>query len=161
MERVRFRDCSCPGTPHDGLDGRDDGDYAFLRPALNFEGGAAAFRAIRAAQGNVERLSELVGPIYLRFGVTGWNLVDGDGAPVPVDPDYLVNELPYQDAFALVDKADDLYGSSVLAPLAKRIAAFSNAGRTGDTSTSATRRPSPARRSRSARSSTARASRAS
>ena len=31
---VRFRDCACPGTPH------EDGDIAELRPYLDYLGGA-------------------------------------------------------------------------------------------------------------------------
>jgi hypothetical protein len=37
---VRFRDCSCPGTPH------PDGDVAELRPYLDFAGGAEALAAV-------------------------------------------------------------------------------------------------------------------
>ncbi len=106
MPDVRFRDCACPGTPHDGLDGHDDGDIAVLRPFLDYAGGAeasAAFnRAVRTAElddeGNVKDLpqfAELVGPVYLRRGIVSWNVLDEHG-PVPVaeaEPGPALNEV--------------------------------------------------------------------
>ena len=149
---VRFRDCSCPGTPHDGVDGHDDGDIAVLRPFLDFAGGAeasAAFnKAVRTAEldddGNLMDLpqfAELVGPVYLRRGIRSWNVVDEQG-PVPIER---AVDLPYEQAFVIVDRADDLYGGQVLAPLVKPA---NGSSRTGPT-TAGSRRP--ARRSRPTR----------
>jgi porin len=51
-QAVRFRDCTCPGTPHDGRDGADDGDIVYLRPVLGFAAGAEALRMMGASDGD-------------------------------------------------------------------------------------------------------------
>lgn len=130
---VRFRDCSCPGTPH------PDGDIAELRPYLDYPGGAEALAAIGALGDDVARFAEVLGPIFIRRGVVEWNVVDEDG-PVPVTREAL-EALRWEDAYELADRADDLYGGQVLAPLVKRMNGSSKAGRTG----ASTRQP--ARRS--------------
>jgi hypothetical protein len=117
---VRFRDCTCPGTPH------PDGDVAYLRPYLDLAGGAAALAAIAKSDGTEGGIAPLVGPVYLRHGVHSWNVVDEDG-PVPVEA---VNELRWEDAYDLAEKADDLYGEQVLAPLVRRMSQPSKAGPT-------------------------------
>lgn len=156
---VRFRDCACPGAPH------PDGDVAYLRPHLNFAGGVAVVAALQqgseaAAAGDMTTLTGILGPVYLLHGMSGWNLLDADGEPVPFDAIRAVDELPFGDAFELVDKADDLYGKAVLGPLAKRTANSSPSGpMNGSSATSPTRKSSSARRSRSARSSSATATR--
>ena len=144
---VRFSDCRCPGAPH------PDGDVAYLRPFLDYAGGAEALRAMRAADGDVEKFAELVGPVYIRRGMVGWNRVDEDGDPVPlpVDPS---TELPYEEAYWLADRADDLYGGSVLAPLVKQLEMSSRTGPTAS-STSARSRSRSTRRKRSGSSSPA------
>ena len=126
---VRFRDCSCPGIPH------ADGDIAELRPYLDYPGGAEALAAIQSLDGDTARFAEVLGPVFIRRGVVSWNIVDADG-PVPVTPETL-NALRWEDAYELADRADDLYGGQVLAPLVKRMAASSPTGRTG----ASTRRP--------------------
>jgi hypothetical protein len=161
---VRFRDCACPGTPHTGTDGADDGDIARFRPHLNYVGGVAlvaAFQAgqVAAATGDIEGLATYVGPAYLRHGMVGWNLLDAEGNPVPFDAAKAVDELPFGDALGLVERADDLYGKAVLDPLAQRTANSSRRGRTnGNSQTSEIPTSSPRRPSRSARSSRAKAS---
>lgn len=163
LVRVRFRDCACPGTPHHGKDGTDDGDVAQLRPFLSFEGGAAAWAAIAdavtAGKMTGPHLVQYLGPPYLRYGVVGWNLVDGEGQPVAFSPEAAL-ELPFQDAYALVDKADDLYTAAVTAPLGLPTASSLPTGKTnGSSSTSAIPRSSSKRRSQSKSSSSAPASR--
>lgn len=133
---VRFRDCSCPGTPH------PDGDVAQLRPYLDYPGGAEALAGIASLDGDMARMAQVVGPIFIRRGVVAWNVVDDDG-PVPVTPEAL-DALRWEDAYELADRADDIYGGQVLAPLVKRQAASTKAGRTGG-STSPRRRSSPKR----------------
>lgn len=131
---VRFRDCACPGTPH------PDGDIAELRPYLDYAGGAEALAALREVADEPNRLGEVLGPIFIRRGVVAWNLVNEDDDPVPLHP--ALEELRWEDAYELADKADDIYGGQVLAPLQKRMAASTKNGQTGG-STSRPRRRSP------------------
>ena len=131
---VRFRDCSCPGTPH------ADGDIAELRPYLDYPGGAEALAAIQSLGGDMARFAEVIGPVFIRRGVVAWNVVDDDG-PVPVTNEAL-DALRWEDAYELADKADDLYGGQVLAPLVRRMDALSPRGQTAP-STRRRAKPSP------------------
>lgn len=142
---VRFSDCRCPGAPH------PDGDVAYLRPFLDYAGGAEALRAMRQAAGDIERFPELVAPVYIRRGLMGWNRVDESGAsiPIPADP---ATDLPWEETYWIADRADDLYGGSVLAPLVKQIEESSPNGRMAS-SPSTSRPSSPKRRKPSGRSS--------
>ncbi len=150
---VRFSDCRCPGSPHDGQDGRDDGDIAFMRPFLDYVGGSDVLRAMRAAGGDVEQFDQFVGPVYIRRGFVGWNRLDAAGAPLdpPEDP---ATELPFEESYWLADKADDLYGKAILSPLVKRTSMSSNGGPTPPL-TSVTPASPRKRRARSASSSPA------
>jgi hypothetical protein len=132
---VRFRDCSCPGSPH------PDGDVAYLRPYLDYPGGAEALAALRAIADKPSRVAEVLGPIFIRRGVVSWNVVDEDGDPVPVTSEAL-DELRWEDAYELADRADDLYGGQVLAPLVKKTNESMKTGRT-NVSTSRPRPRSP------------------
>jgi len=143
---VRFRDCSCPGTPHP-----EEGDIAYLRPYLDYPGGAEALASVTNvdAEGNstLADTSEWpvrIGPVFIRRGVIGWNVEDENG-PVPVTREAL-EALRWEDAYELADRADDLYGAQVLAPLLRRMPTSSKAGQTNGS----TRRP--ARSSRKPRS---------
>ena len=127
---VRFRDCACPGSPH------PDGDVAELRPYLDYPGGAEALQSVtdvdedgNSTLADVREWPQRIGPVFIRRGVVAWNVVDDDG-PVPVTREAL-EALPWEDAYELADRADDLYGGQVLAPLVKRMALFSKAGPTG------------------------------
>lgn len=126
---VRFRDCSCPGTPH------PDGDYAELRPYLDYAGGAEALASVTIVNEDgtsllrdVTEWPEHIGPVFIRRGVVAWNVVDEDG-PVPVTRETL-EALRWEDAYELADRADDLYGGQVLAPLVKRMSMRSKDGPT-------------------------------
>ncbi len=141
---VRFRDCACPGTPH-----AEEGDIAYLRPYLDYRGGAAVMAAIGKTEKEPERFAELVGPVYIERGVTGWNLLDEEGQPVPCTPEAL-DALRWEDAFELAQKADDLYGQQVLSPLVKRM---NESSKVGPTNGSTRSHGSPKRRTRSASSS--------
>ena len=142
---VRFRDCTCPGTPHP-----DEGDIAYLRPFLDYAGGVEALRAYtrllveiqterpeltdEAHKDELElvltdRSAPIIGPILIRRGVIGWNVLDGDGDPVPCTQEALV-ALRWEDAYALGDRADDLYGEQVFAPFQKPTASSSKNGQT-------------------------------
>jgi len=132
---VRFRDCSCPGTPH------PDGDVAELRPFLDYPGGAEALAAIQKAGDDTDRFAELLGPVFIRRGVVSWNLLDAEGEPVPVTREAL-DGLRWEDAYELADRADDIYGAQVLAPLVRRMSNSSKNGRTsGSTRPRAKRSP--------------------
>ena len=142
---VRFRDCMCPGTPHDGRDGADDGDYVYMRPVLGFAAGAEALRKMGESDGDVARIAELVGPTYIREGVVGWNLIAEDGGAAPLDIGSILDNFGW--AYPIADKADDLYSQAVLAPLLQRMNAPSGNGQTAK-STPRTPRSSGKARSR-------------
>jgi hypothetical protein len=153
---VRFRDCSCPGTPH------PDGDVAELVPYLNYKAGHEALRSITITVPDpktgedvsvfrpMEDWPVYLVPVYLTYAVEAWNVVDAEGEPVPLHP--ALEELRWEDAYELGDKADDLYGAQVLAPLVKRASVSTKAGRTNGSTPP--RRPSSRKpRTRSQRSS--------
>ena len=127
-QAVRFRDCSCPGTPHNGRDGADDGDIVVLRDHLGFAAGAEALRRISESGGDINLISELVGPVYVRKGPLSWNLVDEAG-PVACTEEALA-ALPFHEAYEIVEKADLLYTIEVISPLVKRTNALSGDGQT-------------------------------
>lgn len=159
-QRVRFRDCGCPGAPH------DDGDWVEMRPALGFAAGAEALRMMAAALVVVaptgggpdgrdpivdnSRADEMVGPVYVREGVKSWNVVDEDGSPVPVDTELLLSD--YSWAYPIAEAGDDLYSGAILAPLLRRTSGHSGNGRT-EGSIRPARRSSSRRPSRAASSS--------
>jgi hypothetical protein len=149
-QTVRFRDCTCPGSPHDGRDGADDGDIVTLRPVLGFVAGAEALRKIIESGGDVNRIAELVGPVYVRHGVTGWNVIAEDGSAAPLDVDAILDD--YSWAYPIAEKADDLYSGAILDPLLRRTNGLSGTGPTAG-STRQPRRSSGTARSRPASSS--------
>jgi hypothetical protein len=133
---VRFRDCACPNTPH------PDGDVAYLRPYLDYAGGAEALAAIQKSNADPILMPQLLGPVFIRRGVADWNLLDEDGDPVPVT-DEALDALRWEDAYDLADKADDIYGGQVLAPLVKRLPKPSPTGRTGRSTRAGSSRKTP------------------
>lgn len=114
--------CRCPGTPHDGQDGRDDGDIVYLRPALTLEGGLAIIRALRKTEDgeDLPSFATRMIPPYLKHGLAGWNFVDESGLPVPLTQER-ISHLDWDTAYAIGDKCDDLYGKEALAPLLARM----------------------------------------
>ena len=137
--------CYCPGTPHET-------DVVYLRPSLSMAGGMAAQAAIQDGIGDQILLQELLARVWMRHGVVGWNLVDEEGSPLPIDPATIDQALPYgKGGFLVANKADDLYAEDILRPLQERLGSISNSGRTnGSTST-----PRPSTRKRRSPSSTA------
>lgn len=105
---VRIGECACPGTPHAD-------DEVYLRPKLDYAGGAAALAAM---VGPVETLSSRLVPVYIEHGVLGWNLVGDDGLPLAYEPDLILGD--WEIAYEVGDRADDLYSQRVLAPLIQR-----------------------------------------
>lgn len=117
MSKFRFRDCACPATPHDGKDGRDDGDIVTFRPRLSFGAGVKAMRLI-FSDGDAAAVNAL--PVYLTEGPEDWNLVDGGGRPVEISREAL-EALPFADQYEIGDQGDTLYGGEVIGPLLRRM----------------------------------------
>jgi hypothetical protein len=130
MSPFRFRDCACPGTPHDGKDGHDDGDTVTFRDRLSFAAGVEAVRLIFAGSGDPSAMSAM--PVYLREGPLAWNLVDARGEAVPLTADAL-EALPFADQYEIGDQGDTLYSADVIAPLLRRMKRSSATGPTTDT----------------------------
>lgn len=111
--KVRIGDCECPGAPH------SDGDYAYLRPRLSAEGGAAAYQAVLNNHSDNEALAGTLGRIFLLDGIVRWDPLDDDGKPISIEAavdgavDWTSTLLP------IADKADELYAESVLRPFLK------------------------------------------
>lgn len=139
---VPLGSCYCPGSPH------AEGDVVYLHPELSMAGGLAA-QAIAQATGNdIVAIQERLADLWIRHGVADWNLVDGDGDPLPLTPDSIASALPYGKGGRLVaERADELYAEDILGPLVERLEAISRPGRsepsTSPTQTSTRRRRKP------------------
>ncbi len=148
-EKVRVRDCACPGTPHNG-----EGDWVLLAPTLSLEAGLAAeqdLREINAQYPEDERSNALQRRwvvTFVKYGAKGWNLQGEDG-DLPFDVDAILAD--YGLAQPVADRAADLYTDAVLRPFQTRLAARSPTGQTSDT----TSHPPARTRKSSARSSPA------
>jgi hypothetical protein len=137
---VRVRDCACPGTPH-----ADDGDIIYLAPMLGIRGGIHAERdiALSQAEATPERpfdqlLQERWLETFVRYGVTGWNLTDEAGDPLPLDIDDILANWPV--ARAVAAKAADLYTDAIIAPFQTTPEARSPTGPTRPTTSRRQRR---------------------
>lgn len=146
LERVRVRDCACPGTPH-----VEEGDAVFLHPKLSATGGMAAelvitgWMADQARQG--KRSADLDGEVtrellllFVRHEAVGWNLVDAEGDPIPFDVDDLLADWAL--ARPVTIRAGDLYSKTVIAPFQRTPAERSPTGQMPAT-TSRTRKRTP------------------
>lgn len=120
---VRVRDCACPGTPH-----REEGDCVFLAPTLGLEGGLAAQGDIMAAAGNGTALAQRWRVTFVRYGAVGWNLIADDG-PLPFDVEALLGD--FELGYPVSERADELYGDSVVRPLLRRPSGPSRNGSMG------------------------------
>jgi hypothetical protein len=136
---VRIGDCLCANTPH------DDGDFVLLAPQLSLDGGLSASGALASwdptqqGHGDRIRLERELGLSMISGGVIGWNFLDDAGKPIPVTPENIVRALPWDKGGRIVaERANDLYGPAVLAPLVEALRKLSSNGQTGS-STSATR----------------------
>lgn len=159
MNFVRVRDCACPGAPHreprayPGIDEPVDGDLVFLSDKASLPLGLA-IRADRNrvmgryAEGEIDK-TEISGELssswmvdYVKFGTTGWNLLDEIGDPVPFDRRVLVDDFELGNPVA--ERLDDLFGAIVIGPLLPKRRKPSQRGLT-ETSTQPTREsiPSP------------------
>jgi hypothetical protein len=138
---VRVRDCECPGTPHG-----EEGDVVFLAPTLSLEGGLEATADIRVAVHDGKVIAKRWRVTFVRYGAIGWNWLDADGEPLPFDVEVLLAD--YTLALPVSEKANDLYGESVVRPLLAKPKTTSPPGATGG-STSPTLRSIPSPRKRS------------
>lgn len=112
--------CRCSGGSHAPL--HPDGDTVTLRPKAGLEMGLAATGALRRSGGRPGDIQAALGAVFLRYGISAWSFHDKDG-PVPFSPELIDQWLPWdQGGFEVADKADALYGDTVLAPLLKRSA---------------------------------------
>src|SRR5688572_8979471 len=137
---VRLGACYCPHSPHET-------DLVYLAPTLSMAGGMAAQSAMRDGFSDSLKLQELLAEVWIRHGVVGWNLVDEDGADLPLTPANVAAALPYGKGGRMVaERADDLYAEDILAPLVERFKSTSPRGRTNG-STSTPKPSNPKRRS--------------
>lgn len=121
MEPVVFRECACPRTPH------PNGDTVTFKPKLTFDENVAALSAIFSGDG-VGNANKAWG-VYLHAGPVAWNLVDEEGKPLELNREN-IDALPFEDQFEIGDRADDIYGAVVLAPLVRRTSSLSKNGST-------------------------------
>src|SRR5688500_7489614 len=82
--------CQCSGTPH------EDGDVVELRERLGLAQGVQVQTVIVAARQQdqpVEVITGLLSEAYIRVGVSGWNLTDEQGKPLPVTRETIEDRL--------------------------------------------------------------------
>lgn len=156
---VSIGPCRCPGTvrPH------PDGDTVTLVPKLTLPMAAALkARTMGDDTGSDQSIAAVQFSLvsgYLRkspFGaIESWSLVEeGDEVkgvvpiiPVPITPENIERLIPWANGGEEVaERADQLYGADFLTPFLRRISTSLNTGRTA-TSTSASRKSGPSRRS--------------
>lgn len=121
LERVRVRDCACPGEPHS-----EEGDIVFLAPKLPALGGIVAEQQMVGVT-NQDDLVQKWLVTFVRYGAQGWNLVDEDG-DVPFDVEALLADWELARPVAL--EAAERYQKAVAAPFETRPAKRSPTGRT-------------------------------
>jgi hypothetical protein len=143
--------CACPGSPHPE-------DKVQLRPKLGLaEGVRLQAMVVEAKQNGVDAptLTGMLAESYLLVGVSGWNLVDDKGKPLPVTPEAIKDSLlaDFDRAAPVSDAADVLYREVAIGFLVKQAASLSRSTTTNG-STSATGGGSPKARKQSKRSST-------
>lgn len=108
---VRVRDCACPDSPHG-----TEGDLVYLLPTLTMDGGILAEQQMLENLTDTDRLKRLWLRTFTEHGAVAWNLLDAEGEPVPFDLDVIFADWTL--ARPVADKAADLYGDAVIAPLA-------------------------------------------
>ena len=94
---------------------------------------------IDAGTGGDEKKAEaVIGMAFIVDGLVSWNILDDDGKPIPTDEDFLRSgAIEWETLAPIADKADELYASSVVDPLVRRLRGSSQTGQT-DGSTSPT-----------------------
>ena len=110
--------CQCEGKPHDGLDGRDDGDIVYLRAKLDLDGGLSAYLQLINAAGDTNKAQAGLVLSYMEHGIVDWNFLADDGKPIPIEPDTIRAALPFEDGgYIVAEKAAELYQDTVTSPL--------------------------------------------
>lgn len=147
---VHVGECRCAGTPH-----APDGDVVYLASEASMTMGLRSNGAVAKADGDEALLELYLGRVFIEEGITDWTFVDESGDSIPVNPTNIERLLPWGNGGAdLAEKANDLYGKTILAPLVKRSLNTSGLGPTNG-STSHTRPSRSTRRSSSKSSSRA------
>jgi hypothetical protein len=149
---VSVGSCRCAGEPH------PDGDSVELRPKLGLAEGVRLQAAVVDAKQKGIGAPEVTGLLaesYLLVGVSGWNLLNATGQPVPVTPDTIREQLleDFERAAPVSDKADELYREVAIGFLVRQAASLSPSTTTNG-STSPMGGGSPKARKRSKPSST-------
>jgi len=119
-ERIRVRDCACPGTPH------EEGDFVLLAPTLSAAGGIAAEQAMTETR-DPDALTGKWLILFVRYGALDWTFTDDNG-PVPFDVDALLADWALARPVAI--RAGELYQASIIAPFLPAPARRSPTGRT-------------------------------
>jgi hypothetical protein len=104
MTLVRFRDCACPGMPHP-----ETGDVVYLADKLPLPGVMAFYFSVSTWPDSAS-VADRVGwmaEIFVRHGVTGWNLLDEGGSARPLDVEELIAD--GAESYAIGEKASELY----------------------------------------------------
>jgi hypothetical protein len=114
----RFRDCSCPGTPH------SNGDTVTYPKALPFDVLARVIGAIWDRDGAEPNVRNAFS-IYLFEAPASWNLVDDKGDEIPLSREAL-EALDFADQYEIADYADTLYRDTVLSPFLRRVTSASS-----------------------------------
>ena len=112
---VNLGPCRCAGSPH------AQGDIVWLRPKAGIDMGLAATVALRHSGTRPGDVQAALGMVFLRYGISGWTFTDENHEVVPVTADNIDLWLPWDEGgFEVADRADDLYGATVIAPLVRR-----------------------------------------
>ena len=130
---VALEECLCPGAPH------KDGDKIYLRPDLDVAGGLAVLSAMTA--GDDTSLIERMGRAYMMAGIVDWTFLDDKGEKVPATRANIERMRWTGSTLTIANAAADVYGETVLAPLA-RMASDSSPSGPSDESTSPSLPPS-------------------
>lgn len=131
--RVRVRDCTCPGTPHEG-------HFVQLAETMPFRAGYLVERILVKSFGrDVDEVQAEITLTFIRHGAVDWDLCDDEGAARPFDVDALLADFTLARPVAIAIEALG-WDSQVLDPLLEAVPPkTSRAGRT-DGSTSPARR---------------------
>lgn len=114
---VNLGPCSCAHS--NGTVPHPDGDLVFMRPRASLDMGVATQQALRQSGRYAGDTLATLYSVFVRYGVTGWNLVDIKGAPLPFTTEGLLDRLetPLQAGLNVTAKGHELYYDAVLDPL--------------------------------------------
>lgn len=114
---VNIGACTCAHA--NGHVPHPDGDVVYMRAKPNLDMGIAAQTALRNSGRYVGDTHAALWTVFVRFGVTGWNLVDVKGAALPFSVEALLDRLedPLESGMIVATRGVELYQDAVLAPL--------------------------------------------